>query len=243
MAETGFLERTLEYQGRDHRYQVYVPVEYTPDRAWSVILFLHGSGEAGTDGVKQTEVGLGPAIRANPERFPALVVFPQVETSQGWRDQAADVALAALDQVLEEFHGDPQRIYLTGISMGGYGCWYLALKRPGFFAALSPVCGGLDMPDELKAGSLEEAMDLIGQTPVWMFHGAQDERVPVGESRGLVEKLKRHGKDVRYSEYPDGGHGIWDRAYNDPQWITWLLSQIRGAEEVQVHATEPSVYG
>ena len=162
---TGFLNRTVSIGGKPAHYQVYVPLDYTPARQWPVILFLHGAGERGTDGLLQTQVGLGTAIRQNASWFPAIVVLPQAPPDSIWRGSVAKAALAALEQSIREFHGDRTRLYLTGLSMGGYGVWTLALQRPRMFAAIVAVCGGL-LPPRISSSSLSTWTDQI-RTPRW----------------------------------------------------------------------------
>ena len=118
---TGFLQRSVRIGDASHAYKVYVPPGWAPGRAWPVILFLHGAGEAGTDGVQQTEVGLGRVLRSDPGRFPAVVVFPQAPRGQVWLGDLARAATAALEQAIVEFHGDRDRISLAGLSLGAYG--------------------------------------------------------------------------------------------------------------------------
>lgn len=252
MAQTGFLERTIQLRETTYRYKVYVPVEYTREREWSVILFLHGSEEAGQDGEAQIKVGLGPAILAYPERFPAIVVFPQSRSRRGWRGEMAELAVMALEQTMQEFRCDPKRVYLTGISMGGYGTWYLALMHPERYAALVPVCGGLDAPkptgstgnpQEAEERDYGTAVHRLRNIPVWVFHGQKDEVVPVDESRHMVEALREEGGEVRYTEYPDTGHNCWDKVYSDPQLISWLLSRNRQSIEKTALESEPEVMG
>jgi len=234
-AETGFLNRSVAVDGVDHPYVVYVPRGFNAATQWPVILFLHGSGEAGTDGLLQTELGLPRAIRRHQERFPAIVVMPQVDHGKWWSDGDMEKhALAALDASAREFHGDPDRIYLTGLSLGGYGTWSIAANNPGKFAALAPICGGIvrpvrgrqSAPEATSADPYAEAAKQIGSaTPIWMFHGDADESVPVTESRKLLEALKNIGANVRYTEYPGVQHNSWDLAYNNPEFPTWLFAQ------------------
>jgi predicted peptidase len=142
--ETGFLNRHLTFAGKEYSYQVYVPANWTPAKKWPVILFLHGYGESGDDGLASTDVGIGSAIRMTPGRFPFVVVFPQCPWQHWWaNDDMARMALATLDAEVKEFNGDPDRLYLTGLSMGGYGTWYIASHFHEKFAAVAPVCGGL----------------------------------------------------------------------------------------------------
>lgn len=234
--ETGFLNRSAKVGGQEYRYQVYLPANYTKDRRWPVIVFLHGSGERGSDGLVQTEVGIGGAIRRHVERFPAIVVLPQCRKGVWWSAPEMEAqVMKALEQTVKEFKGDEKRLYLTGLSMGGYGTWSLAAKYPGKFAALVPVCGGVRVPPAIAASlgtRQDESVDpyletakKIGQTPVWVFHGDADPAVPVTESRKMVEAIKATGGNVKYNEYPGVGHNSWDKAYAEPDLLPWLLSQ------------------
>jgi pimeloyl-ACP methyl ester carboxylesterase len=148
--ETGFLNRIVSVDGKEHRYQVFVPREYKSSVPWPVVLALHGGGERGNDGSMQTDVGLGRAIRRHADRFPAIVVFPQSPAGDtpGWQSLGARVALTALDSTMAAFNTDASRVYLTGLSMGGNGSWYLAYHHADRFAAAVIVCGwvGLDAP-------------------------------------------------------------------------------------------------
>ena len=135
-----FVDRQLQFEGRTFRYQVFVPARAASPGKRPLVLFLHGSGERGDDGVKPTLAGLGPWLKENRDSFPALAVFPQVPEGEEWRDRNARMALAVLDAAGNEFQADPRRIYLTGMSMGGYGSWELALTRPTHFAAVVPIC-------------------------------------------------------------------------------------------------------
>jgi predicted peptidase len=238
--ETGFLDRTLSLQGKTYKYQVFVPDNWSPKQKWPIILFLHGAGERGSDGLLQTEVGLPRAIRENRSRFPTIVVIPQCPSDHWWTEPLMQqVSLGALAAAASEFRGDPKRTYLTGLSMGGYGTWALATQYPGKFAALVPICGGIvipqsllkaypepaknSLPDDPKSGDYVAAK--VAKTPVWMFHGADDDTVPVAGSRKVYAVLKAAGANVRYTEYPGVGHNSWDKAYAEPELMTWLLSK------------------
>lgn len=238
MPDTGFLNRTLRDGEITRRYVVYVPPGWSPDRTWPVILFLHGAGERGADGLRQTQVGLGSAIRWSPERFPAIVVFPQARPDTRWLGDEARFALDALDHAMAEFRSDPDRTYLTGLSMGGYGVWHLALANPGRFAAIVPVCGGIVKPDtaqSVRRSPLTEGVpdpyafvaERLKQVPTWIFHGADDDIIPASESRRMHEELQRRGAPVRFTEYPGVGHGSWDSAYGERELWTWLFEQRR----------------
>jgi predicted peptidase len=231
--ETGFLDRTLTLNGTTYKYQVFVPENWTAKKKWPIILFLHGAGERGDDGLIQTEVGIGTAIRKERSRFPAIVVMPQCRKELWWTQAAMpDVAMATLDAATKEFRGNPQRTYLTGLSMGGYGTWYLAGKYPGRFAAIVPICGGVLMPEQSRQQPaddrtpyLEAAKKIGPNVPVWIFHGADDPVVPVTESRRMYEAIKALGGEVHYTEYPGVAHKSWDKAYAEPQLMTWILSK------------------
>lgn len=240
--ETGFLDRTITVAANTYKYQVFVPEDWTKRKKWPVILFLHGAGERGDDGLIQTEVGMGTAIRRYRDRFPAIVVMPQCRKNVWWADSAmADVAIAALAEAQKEFHGDATRIYLTGLSMGGYGTWYLAGKYPGKFAAVVPICGGILMPDKARAQSPDdhspyvEAAKKMGQTPVWIFHGGDDPVVPVTESRHMNEAMSSLGGEVHYTEYPGVGHNSWEKAYAEPELLPWMLSKTTTANPSSQH--------
>jgi predicted peptidase len=231
-----FVERELALDGRTHRYQVFVPARADAAAKAPVILFLHGSGERGDDNRRQLEVGLGPRVRAAAAEFPAIVVFPQAPEGAEW-NQLADVVVAQLEAATREFGGDPDRTYLTGLSMGGYGAWDLALREPGRFAALVPVCGGLLHPrrPSMAVTGLEGEEDpyakvaqALRDTPVWIFHGARDDLVPAEYSRRLDAALREAGaRDARYTEFPDANHNSWDPAYATPELWDWLFAQRR----------------
>lgn len=229
-----FVERSVRVDGAEHRYQVFVPARAPAAGKPPVLLFLHGSGERGDDNRSQLAVGLGPHVRAQAETFPAIVVFPQAPAGSEW-NQLADVVFAELDAATREFGGDPDRTYLTGLSMGGYGTWDLALRQGYRFAALVPVCGGLEhpaRPSMAVTGLAGEAdpyaavAQRLRQTPVWIFHGARDATVPVEYSRRLDAALQAAGaRDARYTEFPEADHNSWDAAYATPELWTWLFAQ------------------
>jgi poly(3-hydroxybutyrate) depolymerase len=170
--DTGFLNRSIEINGSTYKYQVYLPETWNPHQSWPMILFLHGSGERGSDGMDETQVGLPNAIRSHPERWPFVVVMPQDPYYHHyWTDHdIMTMAMAAFDAEVREFHGDPQRLYLTGLSLGGYGTWEIAKNYPGKFAAVVPVSGGIFW--SYQPARWKEQQDLpkeyahaIGRTP------------------------------------------------------------------------------
>lgn len=149
-----------------YAYSVYVPKDYEPGRRLPVILFLHGAGERGRDGLRPTQVGIGSAIRFNPERANAIVVFPQAPDETRWLDEPADFAMAALDASLREFKGDRDRVALTGLSMGGYGTWHLALAHGDRFAAIAVICGGL-LPHDSAASVRQSPLTMQSGDHAW----------------------------------------------------------------------------
>lgn len=235
--ETGFLDRTLLWQEREYRYQLFRPRGEAPDAGWPLILFLHGAGERGRDGVLQTQVGLGAAIRRHIARFPAVVLFPQVPAGRYWsRPDMAEMAMACLEQTCMSERIDLQRIYLVGNSMGGTGVWYLGARYPGTFAALVPVCGGVNFPAAASGDPDSEEnhviylarAEAIAATPVWAFHGDADPVVSVGFSQGMVNAMASMGKASRYTEYPGHGHDAWEPAFADPALWDWVFRQRLG---------------
>jgi len=238
--DTGFINRSVETDGTEYRYQVYIPREYVDSEEWPVILALHGGGGRGDDGLKPTEGGLARAIRLNGSRFPAIVVFPQSPMQGlGWQDLGGRIALRALDATLEEFKTDRSRIYLTGYSQGGNGSWYLAYHHPERFAAVLVICGFVEefighstgtryppiapsSPDPYAAIAMR-----VAPLPIWIFHGDQDPVVPVDQARGMAAALKAATAQFRYTELEGVGHNAWDPAYESEEAIAWLFQQAR----------------
>lgn len=214
--ETGFLNRVYRQGNLTMPYVVYVPRDYDPSQKYPVILFLHGAGERGNDGIRQTQVGIGAAIRTYPERFPCLVVMPQCPADRWWRGDELEAAYQCLMQTMREFSCDPSRVYLTGLSMGGFGSWELGAKYPDTFAAMVPICGRGNPADAEKLKTM----------PIWVFHGEADTLVPPTFSREMVEALQKAGSTlVKYTELPGIGHNSWDPAYSSAEVIRWLLAQ------------------
>lgn len=235
-----FVERSVTVDGRVSRYQVFVPRDAEAQRgALPVVLFLHGSGERGSDGHRQTTAGLGPHLRDHAREFPALVVLPQAPEDQEWSGINNRIALAALDATIAEFGADPARQYLTGMSMGGYGSWNIALEHPTRFAAIVPVCGAVLAPRAVRASLFVESVaneadpyaaiaERLKATPIWMFHGALDDVVLPADDRKLKAAFDAAGAgDVRYTEYPQGNHNAWDATYADAAMWDWLFVQKR----------------
>jgi len=216
--KTGWQDRVFKEAGGEVKYVLFVPPGYDPEKAYPVVLFLHGAGESGTDGKKQATVGLGKVVKKKEKDFPAIVIFPQSQKG-GWGANSAEGkrALAILDEVCKEYKTDAKRIYLTGLSMGGFGTWSIAAAHPERWAAIVPVCGGG------SPASAEKFKDL----PCWAFHGDMDTTVKADKSREMIEALKKAGGTPKYTEYPGVGHNSWDKAYGTEELYDWLFKQAR----------------
>jgi len=200
-------------------YLLYLPKGYEVDKKkkWPLVLFLHGSGERG-DSLDLVKVHGIPKIVEEQPDFPAIAVSPQCPKDAWWGAELQQDALEGLlDQVGRKYRVDPDRVYLTGLSMGGYGAWELAMRQPRRFAALVPICGG---GDSTRAC-------LLAEIPTWIFHGAKDDAVPPAESQRMYEALKACGGDVRFTLYPEVDHLSWVPAYADPALYEWLFRQRR----------------
>lgn len=225
-----FLSRDVTVNQHNYRYQIYMPNQQTVG-AWPIILALHGGGERGSDGARPVTVGLGSALRQYPDRYPAIVVFPQVPEGTTWQDLGAEIAVAALDQTISEFDVDLSRIYLTGLSMGGNGVWYLAYHHPDRFAALVVICGWVSARQGRRGvgfpaiGTYAAVAERLQHLPIWLFHSADDPVVAVAESQQMFTALQQVGAIVEYTEFSDLGHRAWDQAYANARLPVWLLKQ------------------
>jgi acetyl esterase/lipase len=229
--ETGFLNRNIRLQGVNYHYQVYLPEDWRRDdrRLWPIILFLHGRGERGSEGMWQTQIGLPQEVRDHPERWPFVIVMPQCPLGSFWTNPATlKMAMATLDRETDEFHGDPDRTYLTGLSMGGYGAWELARLYPHRWAAIAIASSGIFWsyaPERWERSAIlpGEYARAIGRTPIWLFHGTDDPVVRTRQSELMYEAFKAAGGHIRLWLYQGLKHDCWTRAYNEPELPRWLL--------------------
>lgn len=218
--------QTMEVMRERHlelSYLLYLPAGYEeePEKSWPLMLFLHGAGERGDDLARVTVHGPPKLVREGRE-FGFILVSPQCPAGKTWDDETV---LALLDEVMEEHRVDEKRVYLTGLSMGGYGTWSLGTKHPERFAAIAPICGGGSiLPLLLPEPGKQEALRNL---PIWAFHGAKDEVVPVPESERMTGALRRIGNEPKLTIYPEAGHDSWTEAYNDPKLFEWFLRQKR----------------
>lgn len=205
-------------------YLLFLPKDYQAggEKKWPLILFLHGAGERGSD-IWKVAVHGPPKVAPNRADFPFIVVSPQCPNNQVW---SREVLLGLLDEIIAKHGVDTQRVYLTGLSMGGYGTWDLGLTHPERFAAIAPICGGGQTIGVLLASQTKaESLRSLG---VWAFHGGKDTVVPLSESERMVELLKKVGvKEVRLTVYPEAGHDSWTETYNNPEFYKWLLEHHR----------------
>ena len=205
-------------------YLIYLPKDYNAraKTRWPLILFLHGSGERGTNLSKVALHG-PPKLVKQARDFPFSIVSPQCPTNQRWDN---DVLLALLDEIEEKYDVDKSRVYLTGLSMGGYGTWSLGLTHPERFAAIAPICGGGDLIVLLLADP--KKVSTIKTLGVWAFHGGKDPVVPPAESERMVDALRKTGcKDVVLTVFPEAQHDSWTETYNNPKLYDWFLAHQR----------------
>ena len=209
----GMVLKSLTFEGKEYRYAVYVPPQYDGSEAFPLITFLHGSGECGTDGLKSAIVGIGSAAMLKSEEWRTLILIPQKpETRQHW-EELDKVILAMTEETEKRFKVDKDRLYLTGLSQGGYGSWALAAKYPAYWAAVAPICGGGDPKDAA----------ILAKIPIWAFHGEADDSVPVERSREMIAAIKAAGGSPKLTTYPGVGHNSWDKAYRDENLFAWFL--------------------
>ena len=193
-------------------YLLYLPKDYSENNeSYPLVLFLHGAGERGNDLEKVKVHGLPRLINEGKE-FPFIVVSPQCPEEVFW---STDVLSALLDEIEANYRVDKNRIYVTGLSMGGNGTWSLALAEPNRFAGIAPVCGW----------SVPSVACTIKHLPIWVFHGAKDDVVPISASEIMVERLKSCDGNVKFTVYPEANHDSWTETYNNEELYKWFLEQ------------------
>lgn len=216
-------------------YREFIPTGLEAGKKYPLVVFLHGAGERGDDNTAQLIHGVKNFVTdAAQKASPCFVIAPQCPKDQTWAsiDRTQDKAtlkpepsaplslvLQLIDRLQKDHPIDADRLYITGLSMGGYGTWDLLMRHPDKFAAGVPVCGGGDV----------SRADAIATIPIWVYHGAKDEAVPVERSRELVDALKAAGGKPHYTEYPEVGHDSWNGAYADAEMMAWLFQQKRPA--------------
>jgi predicted peptidase len=199
-------------------YLLALPKDYKQDdgQRWPLLLFLHGRGERGNDLNLIKEYGIPQQVEMW-EDTPFIAVSPQCPTDSDW-EALTDTLIAFLDELTANYAVDPQRIYLTGLSMGGRGSWRLAVFQPERFAAIAPVCGRIpDLPEFF------DRLSWLKHTPIWVFHGAQDPVVPIENSERIVAALRAVDGNVRFTVYPEADHDSWTPTYANPELYSWFL--------------------
>ncbi|MEL6811082.1 MAG: prolyl oligopeptidase family serine peptidase [Bacteroidota bacterium] len=220
-------------------YRILLPKNYDATKKYPMILFLHGSGERGSDNELQLTHGadlfLKPEVQA---QFPAIVVFPQCKENRSWNNTAYNIAYgkrvfnypavvkpnvhqelleSLIDNLKSEYPIDAQRLYIGGLSMGGMGTFEAVLRNPDLFAAAFAICGGAN----------PRISETLSNTPFWIFHGEQDNVVPIQGSRKIYEALKEKNADVKFTAYPGVEHDSWTNAFAEPELLPWLFSKSR----------------
>jgi predicted peptidase len=233
--QQSFARDELQSGGATLRYRLFTPDPATAgdDGRLPLVLFLHGAGERGDDNAAQLKHGVVEFHRRQAEH-PCLVLVPQCPAGRKWVEvdwgkgggagtfpaqpsEPMKVALAVVDDLIAAGRADPRRLYVTGLSMGGYGTWFAAALPGSRFAAAAPVCGG---------GDPEWAGRYVG-LPIWAFHGDDDRAVPVGRSREMIAAIRAAGGEPTYTEYPGVGHDSWTQTYAADAFHEWLFAQRR----------------
>jgi predicted peptidase len=196
------------------KYLLYLPNDYSSSQKdYPLILFLHGAGERGDD-LELVKIHGIPKIVEQQQDFPFIAISPQCPNDKWWVDPWLIEALNGLvDEIISRYRVDKSRVYLTGLSMGGFGTWYLSMAYPEKFAAIAPICGG----------GMPWMAFRIKDMQVWAFHGAKDEVVPMYRSEEMVEALKKIGGNVKFTVYPEAGHDSWTETYNNSDLYKWFL--------------------
>jgi predicted peptidase len=233
-------EKKQFIQGQDTlRYRLLYPINYDEAKKYPLVLFLHGSGERGND--NQAQLKWGGALfldSSNRVAFPAIVIFPQCPINESWArfsfngrkdslggfgfptDQPPTtpqlLVMQLVKKMVEENKVDEKRVYVGGLSFGGFGTYDLLWRMPHFFAAAFPICG---------AGNPDKPAEYAKNFPVWIFHGGSDPIVPVGNAHLMFNALQAAGANVKFSEYPGVGHDSWKNAFAEPGLLPWLFDQ------------------
>jgi predicted peptidase len=223
----GFIARIYRTaSGETMPYRLFIPSNYSSEKHYPLVIWLHGAGGAGRDNIGQISEDQVNGTRIwtqskNQSKYPSFVLVPQnpgnwVDNLDGLTPEMR-LVIGILDSVKEQFNIDAARVYVAGQSDGGYGTWNLITQRPDLFAAAMPLCGGGD----------PRTASRIAQMPVWVFHGRRDDVIPVTESRKMIAAIQKAGGRPRYSEYARIGHDVWKRAFAEPELVSWLFAQHR----------------
>lgn len=205
-------------------YKLYLPKNYAEtDEAFPIVMFLHGSGQRGNDLSNLAETGLPQNIEAGAD-YPFIVLAPQCPENQWWA-QYSEALLQLVDATMQNYRVNEKRVYLTGLSMGGFGVWHLATEYPNRFHAIAPICGFAGDPLIAYLFGYPERLKRIAHIPVWAFHGDADPVVPIAAQKHLVKTLKGYGGTAKLTTYKGVGHDSWTQTYANPKLYKWLLAQ------------------
>jgi predicted peptidase len=213
--------RDILIENETYVYQVYLPPQIKKGAKLPLITFLHGIRERGRGGFISGM--FAQLVKQYLKEIPAVVLLPQCRPDKFWSDALMErMVIRQIEAVSADFPIDAARQYLLGVSMGGYGVWHFAANYPKKFAALVSICGGSPVTSGDRFLPIAEK---VGQTPAWLFHGAEDRVVQVSESRSMAAALKANQGRVKYSEYENVGHNVWLNALGEKELIPWLLAQ------------------
>jgi len=223
LARAVFDGKSLKLDNKVIRYAVYVPEHYDRDKAWPAIVFLNGSGQVGTDGTKQLRSEFALQVKAHPNKWPFVIIFPQKQDAhtRWWGEDA--MVIAILRRTAVDYHIDMSRIYLTGHSLGGQGTWSIAANHPDLFAAIAPVSG---------RAHLAAARNLSAM-PVWAFHGADDRTIPATETEKMAARLNKLGGFCKMTIFPHVGHNAARKAYGEENLAKWFLMYRKHESEMK----------
>ena len=199
-------------------YLLFLPESYAQsnNQKFPLIFFLHGAGERGSDLDSVKRHGIPKIVETNPD-FPFIAVSPQCPEDSWWTSELHTIN-GLIEEVVEKYQVDTSRIYLTGLSMGGFGTWSLASMYPERFAAIAPVCGG---------GEVRQILRSLVEMPIWTFHGQKDDVIPFSRSEEIVVALKKNGSSIKFTIYPEAGHDSWTETYDNPELYKWFLKHSR----------------
>jgi predicted peptidase len=214
LTSLSYAQQTAEQYVERTNYLLYLPEGYAKDTItrWPLLIFLHGAGETGSD-LEKVKLHGPPRRIADGHQYPFIVISPQA-AQYGWN---SELLIKVLKNFMEKYRVDEDRVYLTGLSMGGYGTWNTAITYPEYFAAIIPICGG----------GYPEGVERLKNMPVWCFHGAKDNVVPISQSEKMMTPLQAINPNAKFTVYPEADHDSWTETYNNQEIYDWLLSHKR----------------
>jgi predicted peptidase len=204
-------QQTEQFSKSGLHYLEYIPSNHEQTEKLPLLIFLHGMGERGDD-LSKVKFHGPPSFLDDKKDFPFICISPQCPDSLYWKKE---ILLPFYEEIIAKYPIDKNRIYITGLSMGGFGTWTSIIAKPDLFAAAVPICGGGD----------KSKLESIKSMPIWAFHGAKDDVVPLIRSQEMVDGLKKLGSNVKFTIYPEASHNSWTETYNNQEVYDWLLQQ------------------